>query len=304
VAAFVCGAPGEAGAGAARCPCRLVPGGSAAAPRWRGRGSGARICGGCCPVCYWREDRDGMRSARTAKGRIESFDFQPGRVVAGKYRVVSKLGSGWEGEVYKVVETRTGIERAAKLFYPHRNPGGRTSRLYAKKLHKLRHCSILIQYHTEELITVRRTPVTVLISEYVAGDLLSDFVEKMPGKRLSPFEAMHLLYSLAKGMEQIHRANEYHGDIHAENVIVRRYGLSFDLKLLDLFHAADTTAANKREDILALVHLFYEVLGGARHYAKQPPAVKYICRGLKAGLILQRFRSMSQLCRHLETMEW
>jgi len=245
-----------------------------------------------------------MAREKSKARRIESFDLEPGRVIARKYTVLSKLGAGWEGEVYKVVEARTGIERAAKLFYPHRNPGGRTSRLYAKKLHKLRHCSIVIQYHTEELITVRKTPVTVLVSEYVEGELLSRFLEKMPGKRLSPFEAMHLLYALAKGMEQIHQANEYHGDIHAENVIVRRYGLSFDLKLLDLFHTSDTTAANKREDILALIHLFYEVLGGARHYARQPEAVKYICRGLKAGLILKRFRSMSHLRRHLETMEW
>lgn len=241
---------------------------------------------------------------KKAKSNIEAFDLEPGRVISRKYEVISKLGSGWEGEVYKVIETRTGIERAAKAFYPQRNPSGRTSRNYAKRLHRLRHCPLLIQYHTEELITVRRTPVTVLISDYVEGDLLSDFVDRMPGKRLGSFEAMHLLYALATGLEQVHRANEYHGDIHPENVIVRRYGLSFDLKLLDLFHAADTKAYNRRQDMLDLIRLFYDVLGGARHYARQPVAVKYICCGLKSSLILEKFRTMTMLCRHLETMSW
>jgi len=236
--------------------------------------------------------------------RIDSFDLEPGRILARKYCVVTKLGSGWEGEVYGVVETRTGIERAAKLFYPHRNPGNRTDRLYAKRLHKLRHCPILIQYHTEESITFRRSPITVFISEYVEGQLLSDFLNDFPGKRLNAFEGMHLLYALAKGMEQVHLANEYHGDIHQDNVIVSQYGLKFDLKLLDLFHLDAPKAENKRSDVCNVIHLFYESLGGARHYARQPDAVKYICCGLKQSLILRKFRTMSQLCKHLETMTW
>ncbi|KPK67784.1 serine/threonine protein kinase [candidate division TA06 bacterium SM1_40] len=236
--------------------------------------------------------------------KIESFDLEPGRVIAGKYRVISKLGSGWEGEVYRVVETRTGIERAAKLFYPHRNIGNRTSRLYAKKLHKLRHCALLIQYHTEEVIRFRKERITVLISEYVEGDLLSDFLSRLPGKRLSYFEALHLLYALARGMEEVHRANEYHGDIHSDNVIINRRGVGFDLKLMDLFHLDAPKTENKRSDICDVIRLFYESLGGSKHYARQPRAVKQICCGLKTSLILTKFRTMTQLCKHLETMAW
>ncbi len=54
--------------------------------------------------------------------KIESFVLAPGRVIARKYEVVSKLGDGWEGEVYKIRERSTKIERAAKLFFPHRHP--------------------------------------------------------------------------------------------------------------------------------------------------------------------------------------
>ncbi len=72
-------------------------------------------------------------------------------------------------------------------------------------------------------------PVTFLVSEYVEGELLSSFLSRQPGKRLMPFEGLHLLYALAKGVEPIHHAREYHGDPHNENVIIRRRGISFDV---------------------------------------------------------------------------
>jgi serine/threonine protein kinase len=236
--------------------------------------------------------------------RIDSFDLQPGRVIGRKYEVVECLGVGWEGEVYKIVERSTGIVRAAKLFFPQRNRRDRAAKLYARKLHNLRHCPIIIQYHTREEIICRRIPITVLISEYVEGEKLSDFIRRQPGKRLQPFPAVHLLYALAKGMEQVHHAREYHGDLHTENVIVHRYGLGFDLKLLDLYEWAAPKRENIQTDIVDLVRIFYDVLGGARHYARQPANVKWICSGLKQQLILKKFPTTSRLREHLESMRW
>lgn len=235
---------------------------------------------------------------------FDAFDLEPGRVIARKYRVVSRLGRGYEGEVYKIEEIHTGIARAAKLFFPQRNLHNRSSLRYARKLHKLRHCDLLIQYHTEETITVRSMRVTVLVSELVGGEMLSVFLQRQPGGRLTPFQGLHLLYALVRGMEPVHLANEYHGDIHDDNVIVGRYGLGFELKLLDLYHQPATRHENRQGDICDAIRLFFDALGGARFYARQPPAVKAICRGLRRSLILDRFRSMSQLRRHMETMSW
>ena len=235
---------------------------------------------------------------------IDSFDLAPERVLAKKYRVLEKLGAGYEGEVYRVAEVRTGIERAAKLFFPQRNPNGRTSRNYAKKLHKLRHCDILIQYQTEELLTLRGQTIIAMISEYVDGPVLDDLLVRQPGKRLAPFEALHLLHTLVKGMEPIHQAGEYHGDLHAGNIIVARHGLRFELKLIDFFHWDAPKVDNRRADVCDAIRLFYDALGGAKTYARQPKAVKAICCGLKRSLILKKFRTMTQLRKHLETMQW
>lgn len=235
---------------------------------------------------------------------IESFDLKPGQILARKYEVLSCLGCGWEGEVYMIREKNTHIERAAKLFFPHRNPGNKTARLYARKLHKLRQCPIVIHYHTEEVVPFRRQPITVLISEYVEGELLSAFLKRQPGGRLQATEAIHLLYALVVGMECIHKAREYHGDLHAENVIVESYGLEFKLKILDFFHWSGPKRAVLQDDICDLIRLTYDALGGKRFYAKQPQQIKAICLGLKRSLILKKFPTITRLRQHLEALRW
>src|SRR5215471_2482444 len=108
--------------------------------------------------------------------KAKRFDFPPGRGVAGKYEIESPLGSGWEGEVYAIVERSTGIRRAAKFYYPHRDPMGKAAIAYARKLDALRHCPILMQYHHQEVTQVRRKKVMVVISELVEGRKLSEFL--------------------------------------------------------------------------------------------------------------------------------
>lgn len=239
-----------------------------------------------------------------SRRRIKSFDFQPGEHIAAKYEILAQLGTGWEGEVYLIRELGTRIERTAKFFYPHRNIGDRTIRFYARKLHKLRGCPIVIQYHARDRIAIFDQQVSFLVSEYAHGEILSEFLRYQPGQRLQPFAAMHLLYALAKGIECIHSLGEYHGDLHTDNIIVQRFGLDFDLKLVDMFHWGQPSAENIREDVIDLIRIFYDALGGQRFYAKQPEAVKQICCGLKRSLISRKFRSAAAICAHLERFEW
>ncbi|MDH5737794.1 MAG: protein kinase, partial [Gammaproteobacteria bacterium] len=198
---------------------------------------------------------------------VESFNFLPGRVLAKKYEVVRRLGGGWEGEVYLVRERLTHIERAAKFFFPQRNPNNRAFTFYARKLHKLRDCAIVIQYYAQDTIIFRGVPVTFLVSDYIEGELLSDFIKRQKGKRIPPFQAVHLLYALVSGIEAIHRMREYHGDLHTENIIVRKFGLGFEVKLLDLYYWQSPWYENVRDDVCDIVRIFYDVLGGQKPYA-------------------------------------
>lgn len=235
---------------------------------------------------------------------INRFDLKSGYIIAEKYEVIEKLGSGWEGEVYRVMEMSNRIERAAKLFFPKKNDRKRRPQFYAKKLHKLRHCPILIQYHTQERMEWRGIPVIVLVSEYVEGELLNSFVKRQPGRRLTPFEALHLLYELASGIEIIHNSKEYHGDLHDDNIMIRKKGLSFNIKVVDMFNWGVPSAENIRDDVVDMIRIFYDILGGAKHYSRLPAEIKSICCGLKRTLICKKFRTAGQLRKYIEAIEW
>jgi len=235
----------------------------------------------------------------------ETLGFQEGDILTNKYEVLQNIGSGWEGEVYLVNEIETDIERAVKFFFPNKNKNNKTLNYYAKKLHKLRNCDILIQYHTQEVLFETDKEISFLVSEFVEGELLSDFIKSQPGKRLHPFQALHLLHSLVKGVEEIHRHKEYHGDIHSENIIIQRYGIGFDLKLIDMFRWNEhSNPENIRDDVYDIIKLFYDSLGGKDWYYKQSDAIKSICCGLKKSLIHKKFKSSNKLREYLENLEW
>jgi serine/threonine protein kinase len=147
-------------------------------------------------------------------------------------------------------------------------------------------------------------PITCLISELVDGELLGDFVKRHPGGRLAPYEALHLTYALVRGLEEIHRRKEYHGDLHEGNVLVSREGLFFNVKLVDFYHLGRPTAAHRREDVADLIRILYDAVGGAKRYGSQPPEIKAICRGLRRDIIGRVFPTATHLREHFETFDW
>ena len=109
---------------------------------------------------------------------------------------------------------------------------------------------------------------------------------------------------MVRGLEFIHANREYHGDLHTENIIIKKFGLEFDIKIIDFHHWGDSKKDNQDEDIIKTIRLFYDILGGQKYYKKLPPSIKYIICGLKRNLILSRFKTMTQLKSHLELMDW
>jgi tRNA A-37 threonylcarbamoyl transferase component Bud32 len=239
-----------------------------------------------------------------ATKRITRFHLTEGQVLADKYRVVERLGGGWEGEVFRVREIMTGVDRAAKFFFPHRNPKDRAVKFYAKKLHKLRNCPVVIQYITQERVEVQGQKVTFLVSEYAEGQVLTDFLKEQSGGRLHPFEALHLLHSLSHGLAQVHQLRESHGDIHASNVMVRRHGLSFEVKVIDFFQWSAAKPDQLQNDVLGLIEILFTCVGGSRHYPRQPQVIKDIVRGRKATLVGERFRTAVHLRDYLSALPW
>ena len=161
-----------------------------------------------------------------------------------------------------------------------------------------------MNYHSFDFLKIQNHKVACIVCEFIEGEILSVVVNRQKGKRLGSFEALHLLHSLVKGLESIHLAGEYHGDLHLDNIIIRKFSLSFDIKIIDFLHWGDSKKDNRDEDIIKTIRIFYDVLGGSKHYAKFPYPIKHIIKGLKRNLILKEFKTMTHLRVHLENLEW
>lgn len=235
---------------------------------------------------------------------IHHFDFEEGIILSSKYKVIKRLGSGWEGEVYLVKELVTEIERAAKFFYPARNPKDRTVKAYAKKLYKLRACNSLIKYIAVEKIQINNVQITYLLSDFVEGYSLDTYANSWHPLGMNYYQALHLFYNIVKAVEEIHINKECHGDIHSENVIIQKSGLNYELKLIDVFKTSGGPRGTIQDDVYDLCYLLHEMIGGKAEYKSQPRIIKNICCGLKKTLIRKKFKSATSLRVYLENKAW
>lgn len=239
---------------------------------------------------------------------LNSFDLAPGRRLGPRYVIERLLGRGSEGEVYHVRDRDTGISRAAKLYFPHRDPKHKLSIRHAQKLDTLRGCPIVLQYHHSEMLRLggRRNPMQViaLISELAQGEPLQAFIERQEGERLPPYMALHVLFELVKGLEMIHGLGEYHADVHTQNILIQPAGVRFDLKLIDFYDWGRPAKYKREQDLRDAIRVFYDCLGGRTAYREQPPPVKHIVAGLRHDLIRRRFPDAASLRRYLQTFPW
>lgn len=236
--------------------------------------------------------------------RITSFNLPAGRKLGPRYVVESLLGIGSEGEVYALREVDTGIRRAAKLYFPHRDPRRRTVIRHAQRLEALRTCPIVLQYHHSHEVIVRGRKVLAMISELCEGEQLDAWLKKHRGGRITPFMALHVLYALVQGLEAVHAKGEYHADVHSQNILINPVGVRFDLKLLDFYEWGKPTRWKQQHDIVDCIRVFVECMGGRDHYNKLPREIRYIACNLRYNTIVKRFPSMTALRRHLELFEW
>jgi hypothetical protein len=237
------------------------------------------------------------------RAKISTFGLVPGRRIGNGYEVEHRLGGGAQGEVYRVREKRTGILRAAKIFFPHSDPKGQLPARQAQKLEALRDCPIVLQYfHTEE-VRIAGSRTTAMISAYSPGLTLDEWIRRYRSRRVRPFVALMILHRLAAGLEDIHDRGEYHADVHPENILIHQSGIDFELKLIDFYDWGRPSRAKQQNDVLQAVRVLYDMIGGAKAYQTTTPEVREVCRGLRHDLILKHFPTMSALRVHLEEFE-
>jgi eukaryotic-like serine/threonine-protein kinase len=157
-------------------------------------------------------------------------DPRLGKVLQGRYRILSLLAEGGMGLVYK--GERVGIGRAVVVKFLHAvlsdKPGivdrfEREARATARLNHP--HCVALVDFGIDD-------SAPYLVMEYVEGKTLADLLDHgaVPSER-----AIHIVRQILAGLEHAHERGILHRDLKPANVmIVHAEGFPGDfVKILD-----------------------------------------------------------------------
>jgi eukaryotic-like serine/threonine-protein kinase len=180
------------------------------------------------------------------------------QTLAGRYRVISPLGSGGMASVVLAEDERLGRRVAVKRL-PTSSPDDALARFRreARLGASLNHPNVVSIYDstTDE-------DSLLIVMEYVEGESLKEMVREAP---LSAGEALPILRQIAAALDHAHRAGVVHRDVKPANVLVAEDGTA---KLADLgiATAVDATSITATSDIIGtLAYIAPERLEGAEN---------------------------------------
>jgi Tol biopolymer transport system component len=159
----------------------------------------------------------------------------------GPYEILTPLGAGGMGEVYRARDTRLKRDVAIKVLHPElaKNPG-RLSRFVqeARAASALNHPNVITVYDFG-----RANGIAYVAMELVEGGSMRELCANGP---LPPRKILSLAPQIAEGLAKAHAAGIIHRDLKPENVMISRDGfvklVDFGLAKLALPESEETSA--------------------------------------------------------------
>ncbi|HEX7774803.1 MAG TPA: protein kinase, partial [Pyrinomonadaceae bacterium] len=150
-------------------------------------------------------------------------EFSPGATLS-HYRIISKIGAGGMGQVYRAQDTD--LDRPVALKFLYAELAAHQSRLNrfileAKAASALNHPNILTVYEIG-----RAEGMTFIATEFVEGVTLRHYVRR----DMKLIEILDIAIQIASALGAAHAAGIVHRDIKPDNIMVRKDGI---VKLLD-----------------------------------------------------------------------
>jgi len=161
----------------------------------------------------------------------------------GPYEVVSALGAGGMGEVYKAHDTRLQRTVAVKVLPPHvlAEPGARARfEREARAISGLDHPNICVVHDVG-----REGDLEYIVMQYLDGETLADRLAR--GPLLLP-DALRFGAEIASALDRAHRAGFLHRDVKPGNIMIVKAAGRSSARLLDFGLAKAAVAAATAED--------------------------------------------------------
>jgi eukaryotic-like serine/threonine-protein kinase len=135
----------------------------------------------------------------------------------GPYEIVSPLGAGGMGEVYRAKDTRLERTVAIKVLPPHLSSSAEVRQRFereAKTISQLSHPHICALYDVGN-----QDGVEYLVMEYLEGETLAERLVKGP---LPLEQTLRFGIEIADALDKAHRQGIVHRDLKPGNVILTK----------------------------------------------------------------------------------
>lgn len=133
----------------------------------------------------------------------------------GRFRLLSRLGEGNFGAVWKAEDTQ--LERVVAIKIPH--PGRLVARKDMERF--LREGRNVARLHHPGIVTVHEVGthqgIPFLVTEYVTGQSL---LQLLADRSLSPRESAELIAQVAESLDYAHSLGVVHRDIKPSNILI------------------------------------------------------------------------------------
>ncbi|MFL5885290.1 MAG: serine/threonine-protein kinase, partial [Thermoleophilaceae bacterium] len=149
-----------------------------------------------------------------------------GTLLAGRYRVLRRLGTGGMASVFLAEDERLGRKVAVKRLHSETESADDTARRFVREAKlgaSLNHPCIVSVYDT-----VTDDEGVLLVMEFVEGETLRDAIARGP---LPAERALRVLRSIASALDDAHEHGVVHRDVKPANILIGHDGQA---KLADL----------------------------------------------------------------------
>jgi serine/threonine protein kinase/dienelactone hydrolase len=170
-----------------------------------------------CGTPIHPEDKAFLSHTRTILRPID--ELVPGKILAGKYKIIDVVGKGGMGIVYRAEDTKLQRNVALKFLPPELMQDEEAKERFvieARSAAALSHPNICTIHEIDE-----EDGKSFIAMEYVEGQSLRNKIDRGP---IDIEEALNIAIQVAKGMEQAHKKGIVHRDIKSANIMVTDSG--------------------------------------------------------------------------------
>jgi tetratricopeptide (TPR) repeat protein len=194
-----------------------------------------------CKSCSWEVQLEDTFCPRCGAPVVDPLI---GAVVGDRYRIVSRIGVGGMGAVYRAEHTMMRRDLAIKVLLPEL--GGKDE--FARRFEREAESASRLQH--PNIITVTDFGRTAegalfLAMEFLAGESLSSVIKAGP---LPRDRALKVVRQILRGLEHAHAAGVVHRDLKPDNImLVERDGQTDVVKILDfgIAKVTEPTSGNR-----------------------------------------------------------